>query len=169
VIVIGGLLVCLVALAPLANAQFGAPDLDVAKHADGPWRNHSVNVHMAQGETKTLYLRVKNTTDPPQGQDATLRDATPHPPGETPPYQVSWYRRDKDISDDVQTGGYDFSLRPHDPKRFRLKVTAIDASRGECVAADVHASPGGGGADLGVFHINLPPAGGPGGATTCGG
>jgi hypothetical protein len=115
---------------------------EVAKHKDGPWK-HGAHVQIPTGEKKSLYLRIKNVTSPAQSLDATLTEGTD---GGPPDYRHTWFKGfagDTDISHDVQTSGYDFTLRHGKTKRFRVRVKAIDGSNPECLVAQWEVVPGG--------------------------
>jgi hypothetical protein len=132
-----------VAVAASANAHRGVfVRAEVAKHKAGPWK-HGAHVQIPTGEAKNVYLRIKNVTSPAQSLDVTLTEGTD---GGLPDYRHTWFKGfkgDTDISHDVQTSGYDFTLRHGKTKRFRVRVKAIDGSNPECLLAQWEAQPGG--------------------------
>jgi hypothetical protein len=142
--------VLLVVLTACASALAHGGDgyvVQNAKHKRGPWVNSPQKVKLAEGKSKNLYVRIKNTSDAKEGVELTETGAVG-----APYYHYSWFKGKTDISHDVQTSGYDFSLKPDRKKRFRIKATALDTSDHDCVLG--HFDVAGHNATTGGFYIN---------------
>jgi hypothetical protein len=147
-VVAGGLLLVLAILAATALARGGnGYVVENAKHGSGPWKTNSQRVKIKQGKSKNLFVRIKN------GSGAT-RSVTLNEDGAVgpPDYHYSWFKGKDDISHDVQTSGYDFSLKGHKKKKFRIRATANNASAKDCVFGRF--SVDGDGGVSGGFRIN---------------
>lgn len=120
-------------LAPFA-ASAGEPDasLTVAKHADGPYGTVTT-VNIPAGQSKSVYWRVKNQS-PGKLTDLLLSDSdTDYPVG----WKARWYRGQKEITEGVQGGGHEFTLKKDASARFRLKLKAGDEADQWCVNVTV--------------------------------
>ena len=113
----------------LAHGGPGTPKPTGAKHKDGPYSKElNVGVH----KPRNLYVKVKSTYDQPQ--DATITEQVA---GHDEDYHVSWFKGKTDLSHDVQTSGYDFTLRPATPRLFRVRVKPlVDQPRKFCLYAN---------------------------------
>ncbi|MEO8091491.1 MAG: hypothetical protein ABI726_02125 [bacterium] len=132
------LVLVLLALAVPAPALAGVK-VEVAKHKSGPWSPFGLNVHIPTGDSKNLYIRIKNTSHHAHAKQVNL---TERRSADGPDYQVSWFKGKRDISHDVQTSGHDFTLKHDRSKRFRLRVKALDGSDQECVSGEFAVDPG---------------------------
>ena len=99
---------------PAAAGGPGTPRLKGAKARQGPYRSE-VSVHVESA--RSVFVKVKSTAD--FQQDATLSEQTV---GDDADYNFKWFRRDLNISHDVQTSGFDFRLRAGAAKLFRVRV-----------------------------------------------
>lgn len=124
------------AMAMPAAAHRGEPVLaQAAKHKHGPWKTGTHPVDIPAGQKRSLYVRIKNTSAPAHKQHVMLTEGTD---GGPPDYHNSWFKDKKDISHDVQTSGYDFTLKPGQAKRFRVRVKVDDDSNPECLFGSFH-------------------------------
>jgi hypothetical protein len=138
-IVLGALALVALAMAVPAIAHRGDPVLaQAAKQKHGPWSGHTLSVAIPAGDKRSLYVRIKNTSSPAHTQQVVLTEGTD---GGPPDYHHRWFKGDTDISHDVQTSGYDFSLKHGKTKRFRVRVTVNDDSIAECLLASMHIEP----------------------------
>ena len=135
--------------APALAGGAGAPKVRTAKSAGGPY-GKVTSLHVPNGESRTGYVKVISTVG--EAQDATLTTGCIliAKRGECP-IVTRWFKGKKNISGDVHTTGYEFTLRPDRPKRFKVRFKATsDATR--CIVARVDAPP-----DLdgfGYFAVN---------------
>lgn len=99
-------------------AMAGAPGINLkgAKRADGPYRE-LVRVNVT--DPRNLYVKAVNRSD--DAIEATLSEQT-FGPGSGGDYEFTWFRGDTDISHDVQTSGYDFSIPSDKARKFRVRV-----------------------------------------------
>jgi hypothetical protein len=102
----------------------GTPRLTGAKKKSGPYEKE-LRVKVRQ-QGRSVFVRVKSTHD--ARQKATIQEGLVGPGDPEADWQINWFRRDQDVSHDVQTSGYDFRLRPHKSKRFRVKLKPNVAS-----------------------------------------
>jgi len=96
----------------------GTPRLTGAKKKSGPYEKE-LRVKVRQ-QGRSVFVRVKSTHD--ARQKATIEERFVGPGDPEADWQINWFRGDQDVSHDVQTSGYEFGLRPHRAKRFRVKV-----------------------------------------------
>jgi hypothetical protein len=117
-------ILCLLALAGLflavpanAGGPAGTPVLKGAKKKAGPYkRTHSVKVQ----QRRNLYVKVKSTAN--SKQTATLYQGAVDMLGD---YSVDWFKGKRDVTHDVQTSGYEFTLRQNRPRLFRAKLKPV--------------------------------------------
>jgi hypothetical protein len=135
------------AVAPAVAGGPGTPKVTGAKHKDGPY---ALTTHVKLKRAKNVYVKVKSTHD--QNQTATLTEGSVGP-GDAD-YQVKWFRGDEDISHDVQTSGYDFTLKPEKAKIFRVRVKPeADSPRKVCLFSNVQVDVPSTGTDGAFFAI----------------
>jgi hypothetical protein len=96
----------------------GTPRLTGAKKKSGPYEKE---LHVkVRDKGRNVFVRVKSTYD--ARQQATIEERLIGPGDPEGDWQINWFRGENDVSHDVQTSGYDFRLRPHRSKRFRVKL-----------------------------------------------
>ena len=105
-------------LAAVASGGPGTPRLTGAKKKSGPYAKE-LRVKVLE-EGRNVFVRVKSTHDKRQKAHMVEGIAGPGDPGSD--WQINWFRGDQDVSHDMQTSGYDFRLRPHKSKRFRVRI-----------------------------------------------
>jgi hypothetical protein len=135
----------------LAGGGVGAPELDGATKKSGPWvQEQSVKVRKA----RTLYVRVKSTHDAKQA--VTITEET-DPTSGLDDYRRKWTFKGKDVSHDVQTSGYGFSLKPGTKKKFSVRVKPrVDDPRAACLYSSVAVDDPPSAAVGAFFSINQP-------------
>ena len=89
-------------------------------------------------EKRNLYVKVISTTN--QAQNVSLfENAT----SGVSDFQIRWFKRDVDVSHDVQTSGHDFVLKPDRAKLFRARIKPLDDTPGTiCLYPSVKVSSG---------------------------
>jgi hypothetical protein len=96
----------------------GTPRLTGAKKRSGPYEQQ-LRVKVRH-KGRSVFVRVKSTHG--SRQKATIVEQLAGPGDPQTEWQINWFRKDQDVSHDVQTAGYEFGLRPHKSKRFRVRI-----------------------------------------------
>ena len=96
----------------------GTPRLTGAKKKSGPYEP-KLRVKV-RSNGRNVFVRVKSTYD--SRQKAHMVEGLSGPGDPEADWQINWFRGDEDVSHDMQTSGYDFRLRPHKSKRFRVRL-----------------------------------------------
>jgi hypothetical protein len=118
-------LLCLaiVLLTTAAAAVAGGPGTPVLKGAKKKSGPYSSELRVKVGdERRNVFVRVKSTHD--ATQTATLTEGRAGQGDPEADYHVDWFRGKKDVSHDMQTSGYEFTLKPNKPKLFRARLRA---------------------------------------------
>lgn len=98
----------------------GAPKLKAAKQKSGPYHNQ---IHVNVGDQRRrVFVRVISTHD--SLQQATITEGLAGPGDPEADYQIDWFRKDENVSHDIQTSGYEFNLKPDAKKLFHVKLRA---------------------------------------------
>ena len=117
----------------------------IAKQKSGPYSGDSITRVIDPGQSKAFYLKA-STLPGDEPQSATLSQ-----PGKAI-YKTKYFKGDHNITQEVQGGGYEFTLKDK-PKKFRGVVKDIgNAPDPSCIPIELETtSPGG--VDLGVNAI----------------
>ena len=120
----------LVAVPAMAGGP-GTPITEGSKSKSGPWKK----VVFSKGlRTSKFYMRVTNTHS--SDQTAVLTEQSVGP-GVTE-YRFRWFKGKQDISHDVQTSGYEFSLPEGSKRKFKVKAKPReDRPKAACLYANV--------------------------------
>ena len=97
-----------------ADAGVPAVRLRVSKNPNGPFK-HTLNQDLAAGDVKNYYLEAKNTT-------GSLIDAELRRSFSDAGYDTKYFRKNDNISNDVEGTGYHFPIKGGKVKHFRLRV-----------------------------------------------
>ncbi len=127
-----GLASCGVLALSAAPASAGAPPFEVkaSKHSDGPYLDTLQSVNVPIGDMKSLYWKVKHVSG--GALEMRFTDAltqTPNPEG----LKIRWFKGTKEITNEVKSSGYEFTLPNGSRKFFRARVKAVGPSDGACV------------------------------------
>jgi hypothetical protein len=122
--------------------------VQAAKHKDGPWSDTDPDVTIKSGKSKDLFLRVKNEAMSPHTASVDLTQTTS---GQSA-YHYKWFFGHENITSQVQGSGYDFNLKYHKTKRFRIHARVTDDSNQDCLEGYFNA--GSDGSTLRGFRIN---------------
>lgn len=122
------LVLALVAGSSAASAQQerrGDPfEILVAKKADGKYKEY-LKTNLASGDKHTYFWKVENTHG--SDLDLTFDDAATSD-GAPNGYRITWFKgkkQKKDISHDVQTSGYGYTIKDGKTKYFNATVKAL--------------------------------------------
>lgn len=128
-------LAALVLTAPPASA---APPfiLKSAKKKHGPFTEATTSrpLSVAGAQPKSVYFKAVSNGN---SHEVTLLDAGEEDDPEG--FQVRWFRKRQDISHDVQTAGYDFTLKFGKPVVFRAHVKNVGSGPAFCLGGQVGA------------------------------
>jgi hypothetical protein len=138
----------LAALVPDA-AVAGPPNLDakVSRHKSGPYKQE-LSINIAPGTAKNVYLKVKNNTG--QRKDSLQLNQFEPEMG----WNTRYFRRDQNITNEVQGGGYGFELGAGKAKKFRIRIKAPATTDDTCVTSLVEEM--GPDHDVAVVGVNDP-------------
>ena len=137
-ILVAGLLVAGLASVVVDSAQAAPPEAvvkaKIAKQPDGPFKD-AVRLNLADGQAKNAYLKVKSLTGETEAAEMTSQEPND--------LRVKFFKNNGDnITDEVLTGpGYTFNVKGDSPKRFRMRVKALDTGVDDCVNVDVKGDP----------------------------
>ena len=108
----------------------GTPITEGSKSNSGPWEQ---DIFSKGKRPVTFYMRVTSTHD--ANQSGTLTELTA---GNADNYKFKWFASKTDISHDVQTSGYEFSLPTGDKRKFKIKVKLrVNKPKFACLYANV--------------------------------
>ncbi len=126
-----------------SNALIQNFDVKAAKKADGNYKDGPANASIEQGEKKLFYWRVENFS----ATDRTVRfddAATGDAGGED--YNIKWFKGkkakgSKDVTHDVQTAGFEFTLKAEKSKFFTAKVSPKPGAGTLCLGGQAQDDP----------------------------
>jgi hypothetical protein len=123
------------------------PKVKASKKKSGPYAAAFVPVKVS--EPRNLYVKVISKAA--NAEEVLLYEQAGGYPED---YSIKWFKGKKDISHDVQTGVYEFTLRPDKPRLFRLRMKpdVPGKPRGVCITPVV--DDGSGEVSGGQFGVN---------------
>jgi hypothetical protein len=117
-IVIFGVGVALViGFAVPGEAGLGRVNASSAKHKDGPYNDGGIQASLGPGETKSFFLKAKNTSN----EQIAVAMAAESTNGQG--YTQKWFRKGNNITQKVKDG-FDFELGPEKVRKYRLQISA---------------------------------------------
>jgi hypothetical protein len=145
-------LAALLTVAPAIQALSVNFEVTAAKKADGNYTDGIQSANVSQGKTKLFFWRVESTSlndQPISFDDAATADSG----GED--YRIKWYKGkkpkgSKDISHDVQTAGFNFTLKAGKRKHFTAEVTPKAGAGTLCLGGQASNM----GSDSAYFEVN---------------
>jgi hypothetical protein len=108
-------------LTPAAHAGTSDAKIVVSKHKSGPF-DSSVHVNLSDGESRNLYLKVKN-----KGSDKIAFEMQDDPDSEVIQKWFTGFSGGSNITETVEND-YNFTLEPDEVRRLRWKVKLISGS-----------------------------------------
>ena len=136
-------LAALLAIPSSSSALIQNLDVKAAKKADGNYKDGLTNASIEQGEKKLFFWRVESLS----ATDRTVRfdDAVTGDSGGED-YKIKWFKGKKpkavkDVTHDIQTAGFEFTLKAEKRKFFTAKVSPKPGAGPLCLGGQAQDDP----------------------------
>jgi len=118
-------------------------DVKAAKKVDGNYKDGPTNASVQSGEAKLFFWRVENLSA--SDRSMIFDDAATDDSGGDD-YTIKWFKgkqpkASRNISHDVQTSGFEFTLKAERRKFFTAKVKAKPGAGILCLGGQAHDDP----------------------------